>query len=341
MSADVRARTSSTVLPVTFGVRLPNSGPFAEPSSILAVANAADALGFDALWVHDHIPWAKEMVTHFSTGSIEACEGQDPNFFETITTVTYLAGLFPNIDVGIAGLVLPLRDPRVLAKQLMTTQSLTGGRLITALAIGNIPNDFDVMQVPFKRRGRITDEHLAALATIYDDQRSGIAGDAVAFEHAEFFPKPADRRFWIAGNSPPAYRRIADHGTGWLPGGLSPTDYRRCLDEVAVALEARDRTVSDLHRGTELYLCIADTTEEAVAISARSLEHRFKSVEAGVDRNIIGSPADVLEKVEAFRQAGVTHFELRLVGHTLASHLEMLELFRRDVLPHAERAAAF
>lgn len=336
-----QAADMSSPLPVTFGVRVPNSGPFADAAGITAVARAAERLGFDALWVHDHIPWASAMLTHFSTGSVEACDGQDPNFFETVSTVSYLAGLCPGLDVGIAGLVLPLRDPRVLAKQLMTTQVLTGGRLITALAIGNIPNDFDVMQVPFNRRGRITDEFLGALDSIYDDRVSSFVGERVEFHDAEFLPKPAERRFWIAGNSAPAYRRIAAHGTGWLPGGLSPGDYRRCLGEVVSALANRGREVADLHRGTELYLCLADTTDEAVATSARSLEHRFATVEAGIDRNLVGDAADVLEKVEAFRQSGVTHFELRLVGHTIESHVEVLERFSTDVMPHTARRAAF
>jgi alkanesulfonate monooxygenase SsuD/methylene tetrahydromethanopterin reductase-like flavin-dependent oxidoreductase (luciferase family) len=237
--------------------------------------------------------------------------------------------------------VLPLRDPRVLAKQLMTAQVLTGGRLVTALAIGNIPNDFDVMQVPFDRRGRITDEFLGALKSIYGDRVSRFAGERVQFSDAEFLPKPTDPRFWIAGNSPPAYRRIAEHASGWLPGGLSPSGYRERLDAVATALDHRGREVADLHRGTELYLCLADTTDDAISTSARSLEHRFETVEAGIDRNLIGDVADVLGKIEAFRQAGVTHFELRIIAHTLGGHLEMLERFSGEVMPHVERRAAF
>lgn len=322
-----------------YGVRLPNSGPFATAGAMVTMARAAERAGFDAVWVHDHIPWASPMLTHFSTGSIEACDDQDPNFFETVSSVAYLAGLCPGIDVGIAGLVLPLRDPRVLAKQLMTTQVLSGGRLITALAIGNIPNDFEVMQVRFERRGRITDDFLAALHAIYTDARSTYQGEGLEFHDAEFFPKPAAPRFWIAGNSPPAYRRIARWATGWLPGGLSPAGYRECLDELDTVMTASGRSVTELHRGVELYLCLAASQEGAVATAARSLEHRFTTVENGIERNIIGGADAVLAKIEAFRQAGVTHFELRMLGHTLEAHLDMLERFRDDVLPHAARAA--
>jgi alkanesulfonate monooxygenase SsuD/methylene tetrahydromethanopterin reductase-like flavin-dependent oxidoreductase (luciferase family) len=324
---------------VTFGVRVPNSGPLVGATNIKAVARAAGRLGFDAVWVHDHIPWASEMVTHFSTGSIEACDGQEPGFYETITTVAYLAGICPHLDVGIAGLVLPLRDPRVLAKQLMTTQVLTGGRMVTALAIGNIPNDFDVMEVPFKRRGAITDDVLGALRAIYDHPRSSYQGDRAAFTDAEFYPKPDDARFWIAGNSPPAHRRIAEHADGWLPGGLTTERYAEDLAAVAAVLDTHGRSVTDLHRGVELYLCLAERTDDARAIAARSLEHRFGTVDAGLERNLIGDPGEVLGRIEAFRQAGVTHFELRILGHTIEAHIDMLELFATAVRPHVAVAA--
>ena len=341
MSSTTPSSGATQPRPVTFGIRVPNSGPFAEAANIEAVARQAERCGYSTLWVHDHIPWAKEMLTHFSTGSIEACKDQDPNFFETVTTMAYLAGICPTMDVGIAGLVLPLRDPRVLAKQLMTAQVLTGGRFITALAIGNIPNDFEVMQQPYNRRGKITDEFIEALTTAYKPGPSTFQGERLAFEGAEFYPKPADARFWIAGNSPPAYRRIAQYATGWLPGGLTPDDYRNGLALVDEALQAHGRTLAEIERGDELFFCLQEDNQEALDTAAASLAHRFGSFERGLERNIVGGPEEVLAKIEAFRQAGVTHFELRCVGHTLDSHLRMMELFQEAVAPKIQPFAAF
>ena len=76
----------------TLGIRLPNSGPFAEPEALLETADLAEQLGFDRVWVHDHLSWPREKLTHFATGSLEACEDQDPNFFESVTTASLLAG---------------------------------------------------------------------------------------------------------------------------------------------------------------------------------------------------------------------------------------------------------
>ncbi len=336
MSALTRAPAGP--IPLTYGVRLPNSGPHATAENVVRIADVAARLEYPTVWVHDHLPWARSMLTHFSTGSIEACADQPPSFFETITTVALVAGVHPGLDVGIAGLVLPLRDPRALAKQLMTLQVLTGGRLVTALAIGNIPNDFEVMDVPYKRRGRITDDHLAALHAIYDHDPSTHVGERTRFVDAEMHPKPADARFWIAGNSPPAYRRIASSATGWLPGGLSPSRFAADLAQVAEALDGAGRSVDRLHRGMELYLCLEATRDAAVKNAARSLEHRFGSVEEGLERNLVGGPDEVAERIDQYRVAGVTHLELRVVAHTIEAHEEALERFAADVRPRIDTA---
>ncbi|MBI4277834.1 MAG: TIGR03619 family F420-dependent LLM class oxidoreductase, partial [Armatimonadetes bacterium] len=211
---------------VTFGVRLPNSGPFATRDALLDVARAADHLGFDAIWVHDHIPWSREKRTHFAAGSIEAVGDQDPNFFESLSTLAYLGGMAPRLRLGVAGLVVPLRDPRVLAKQAATLHEMSGGRLILAIGIGAIPNDFEIMGVPFHRRGKITDEYLRAMLALFSEAPEvTFQGQRVQFASGEFYPKPRHLPIWIAGMSEAAYRRMAWAGSGWLPVYLSPEEY--------------------------------------------------------------------------------------------------------------------
>src|SRR5512140_802347 len=94
-----------------FGVRLPNSGPFATAENIMRTAEGAAALRFDSVWVHDHISWTRDKLTHFAAGQIEACKDQDPNFLETLSTANAVGVRVPRVKVGIAGLILTLRDP--------------------------------------------------------------------------------------------------------------------------------------------------------------------------------------------------------------------------------------
>ena len=113
---------------IEVGIRLPNSGPLAGRQAILGLGHEAAKLGFDSVWVHDHLTWGPQNLTHFSAGSIEACQGQEPVFFESLSTVAVLSAQLSGIKIGIAGMALPLRDPRPLAKQLATIDALTGPR---------------------------------------------------------------------------------------------------------------------------------------------------------------------------------------------------------------------
>ena len=110
----------------TFGIRLPNSGPFATPAAMREIATLSEALGFETLWVHDHLAWPHHRRTHFAAGSVEAVTDEPPSFYESVAAIAYIAGLTRRIKVGIAGLVLPWRDPRVLAKQFATLEHQWG-----------------------------------------------------------------------------------------------------------------------------------------------------------------------------------------------------------------------
>jgi alkanesulfonate monooxygenase SsuD/methylene tetrahydromethanopterin reductase-like flavin-dependent oxidoreductase (luciferase family) len=131
--------------PLSYGIRLPNSGPFASPEALRAIATHAETLGFDTIWVHDHLAWPSHRRTHFAAGSVEAVTDQRPDFYESLSTLAYLAGMTRQVRLGVAGLVLPRRDPRTLAKQLATIDAMSGGRPIAGLAIGRFHH----------RRGRI------------------------------------------------------------------------------------------------------------------------------------------------------------------------------------------
>ena len=99
-----------------FGIMLPHSGALAGVEAIRRVALEADDLGFDSVWCHDHITYDTDWFWHRGSGLIEQCEGIEPHFYESISTLTWVAGMTQNVKLGTAILVLPLRDPRVLAQ---------------------------------------------------------------------------------------------------------------------------------------------------------------------------------------------------------------------------------
>src|SRR4051812_35974943 len=133
--------------PITFSIRLPNSGPYTTPNAVTAVATLADELGFEALTVHDHIPRSRKQNRHFSAGSVDLVdEGQDPILYEAMTTLAFVAGVTSRIRLFPTGITLPTRDPRLLAKQAATLHELSQGRFMLGITIGASADEFDVMQ---------------------------------------------------------------------------------------------------------------------------------------------------------------------------------------------------
>jgi alkanesulfonate monooxygenase SsuD/methylene tetrahydromethanopterin reductase-like flavin-dependent oxidoreductase (luciferase family) len=298
------------------GVRLPNSGPFAEPAILLDVAATVDRLGYDRVWVHDHISWARDKLTHFATGSIEACADQDPNFFESVSTVALLLGRHPRLGVGIAGLVLPLRDPRILGRQLTTLERLGGSRLIAALAIGNIKGDFAVMGVPFEQRGRIATDYLGALrAMLGPDQPVSFQSDNISFEDGTFLPRPGALPLWVTASSEPGLKRAARFGDGWLTVYQGVDAYRDLSTRLDALAAEGGRDPSELDRGYETYVCVGRTHEEAVGIARRSLEDKFETLERGLEVCIVGDADEALERFHAYATAGAKHLELKFLAH--------------------------
>ncbi|HET8570024.1 MAG TPA: LLM class flavin-dependent oxidoreductase [Candidatus Limnocylindria bacterium] len=311
---------------ISLGVRLPNSGPFATAENILATAEHVERAGYDRVWVHDHISWSREKLTHFATGSLEACRDQDPNFFESVTTVGVLGGRLRRVGLGIAGLVLPLRDPRILAKQLTTIEHLVGSRLVLAFGIGAIQNDFDVMGVRFDRRGRLSTDHLAALRTIFSDaQPNAFESKSVAWQGGTFFPRPRRLPLWVTGASDAGLERAVRHADGWMTVYAPVEEYAEDIRRLRAAAERAERDPATIDTGIETYVTVARTHEDAVRIAKASLVEKFKTLEAGLEKCVVGDADEVLARLARYRDAGGKHAELKFVCHDPGQLGEMID----------------
>ena len=309
----------------TLGVRLPNSGPFASAEEIYRTAALAEELGYDTVWVHDHISWPKEKLTHFATGSLEACTDQDSNFFESITTLAAVGGRLSRINLGVVGLVLPLRDPRLLAKQVATVSRLTGSRLILAVAIGNIPDDFDAVGVPFRKRGKIANDHLGALRAILDGEQPVTYGsDFVSFS-GTFYPRPADMPIWVTGGSEAGLTRAAKYGDGWMTVYCTTDRYQSLVTRLAELAEEHGRTPESLAHGYETYVCVGRTRQEAEDISRTSVVEKFGDMERASAVCIIGDASECSDRIAEYAAVGAGHLELKFICHDTTQLAEMME----------------
>ena len=321
--------------PVTFSIRLPNSGPYTTPRAIAEVAVAADALGFEALTVHDHIPRSRRQNRHFSAGSVDFVEeNQDPILYEVVATLAYAAALTKRTLLFPTGITLPTRDPRLLAKQVATLHELSGGRFRLGITIGASAEEFTVMQVPFNERGRRTDEHLEVLARIFDPTPlTSFEGRTVSFVDGEFYPKPVNLPIWICGKGEAAIRRVVRYGEGFLPAGLSLEGYRERLPMLEHALAEASRPRADVICGLETFVVVRRDANEALRDATSTLVYWYKDLEAGRLCNMVGTPDMVVEQIRAYVDIGVRHFELKFIARSLEDQLDMMRLIASDVVP--------
>jgi alkanesulfonate monooxygenase SsuD/methylene tetrahydromethanopterin reductase-like flavin-dependent oxidoreductase (luciferase family) len=318
-----------------FGVALPSSGPFASADNIFAVAERAEACGFDDVWVNDHYSYPRARLTRSSAGSVEAVADQDPNFFESLTTLAAVGGRLHRVGLAVHGLILPVRDPRLFAKQVATIAEMCGHRLTIAPAIGGSREDFDAAGVPFQKRGRLMDEYMAVLDAItHEASPVSFDGEWVKFKEATFYPRPATVRLWVTGDSEPALRRVVRWATGWFSSGWSTLDdYRqldRRLDELATEV---GRDPEGITRGSDPFCCVAGSREEALRIAGPTLERRYRTMDRALVLSAVGCPADVRDQLNRLMEAGCQYFELRFICHDIPSYLEMIQRVGEEVLP--------
>lgn len=327
-----------------FGIRLPNSGPLANRKNIVEIGEAAERLGFHSVWVHDHILWGTEQHrTHLSAGSAEALdESQKPNFYESITTLAYIAGRTSTVRLGVAVLVLPLRSPLVVAKQLANVDVLSEGRLIVGVAPG-APNitkkEFEAVGVDYEKRGKITDEYVAAMKMLWSENLPSFSGSFTSFNEAQMFPKPAQRNLGILigggerGISPRALKRVVDLGDGWIPAYLTPEEAADGIEKIKQECRSRGRDSPEILVVHEMFAAIDQDASRARSLAEKSLATNFISVEEGLKRSLVGTPREIGKKLEEYSRAGVKVTELKFIYPEIPSLVNMMKLFAGEVLP--------
>jgi probable F420-dependent oxidoreductase len=327
-----------------FGVRLPNSGPKASRQNITQVARATEDLGFHSIWVHDHIVWGSEQHrTHISAGSAEALNNaQTPNFFESITTLAYLAGMTRRVKLGIAVLVLPLRNPVVVAKELANLDVLSEGRLMVGVAPGASKithQEFKAVGVSYEERGKITDDYLVAIRKLWNEDLPSHHGKYSEFDQVQMFPKPFQKNLKIfvgggeRGISERALRRVLELGDGWIPAYLTADEARDGISKVKHAAQDSGRSPDDFFFAHEMFTLINESAESARELARESLLTNFSSFEEGLKRSLVGDPEEIADKLEGYEKSGVNLTELKFIYRDVSALEKMLELFAKEVLP--------
>ena len=213
-----------------YGIAIRNMGPQSTRATIRACAAAAESLGYDAVFVSDHLCIPPDQT-----------EGSGGRYLDVLTTLAYLAGSTEGIRLGISVLVVPYRPAVLTAKQLATIQELSGERVILGVGVGWMKPEFDALGVDKRQRGRITDETLRVIGHLFSHDAAAYSGDTVSFPAFVFSPRPAQPVIWIGGNGEKAIARVVEFGDGWHPM-MAADKLKPAVAELRRKLTAKNRS---------------------------------------------------------------------------------------------------
>ncbi len=190
-----------------FGI---NFGLMGDPSTMATVAQACEAAGFDSVWTGEHIVLPDPQAPP-SPAAPESV------FVDTAAALSYLAAVTNTIKLGTGIIILPQRQPAVLAKSLASVDHLSGGRLMFGLGVGYLEPEMTACSTPMARRGERADEYLRAMRTLWTGDAVSFDGEFVQFSNVTANPKPtqADLHTVVGGHSRRAARRAVELAHGW------------------------------------------------------------------------------------------------------------------------------
>jgi len=202
------------------GVFLPVSGRAAVPEVLTDAARQAERLGFASVWAAERLvnPW--EMTTQYPyKADAQWFVPPESPFLETLTVLTFLAGVTEKVSLGSSVIVLPYRHPLFTARVATSIDTLSKGRLILGVGIGWMPEEFAALRVPFKNRAGMSEEQLRIFDLLWREERPRFRGRYYEFDAVALNPRPVQQpRFpiWMGGESEPAQRRAAKYADAWF-----------------------------------------------------------------------------------------------------------------------------
>lgn len=254
---------------------------------------------------------------------------------EPVSTLAALAGHTRRLKFGSNALVLPLRDPLVLAKECATIDYLSNGRLLLVVGVGRdeAPEWRATGRDP-GGRGRRSDEMLQIMNRLWREDDVDFDGKYYQYQGVSIAPKPVQTPLplWIGGSSPAAIRRTVRYGSGWLGGVQSPRQVRPVIAAIKAGSAETGRPIDDDHYGAGFQFRFGDWDEPVVQRAAEGLSRLQRGLEP---REIVaaGGAKEIIGRVQEYIDTGVSKFVLRPIA---ASDAEVMDQTRRlidEVLP--------
>ncbi|MBI3953418.1 MAG: LLM class F420-dependent oxidoreductase [Chloroflexi bacterium] len=270
-----------------FGVCLPHYGRPLDMEALARAARSAEALGYDSLWVTDHVIVPRELDIVYRDHMLDA-----------LAFLSFLAGVTRRVQIGTSVIILPYRHPAVVAKQVATADVLSGGRVIFGAGAGWMEGEFQALGVPFRERGARTNEALQAIIACWENQQPTVKGKHYSFQGLVASPQPAQKPhppIWIGGLSQRAKERAVRFGQAWHPTGTAPDVLAKEWAQVQEIAQRQGR-------------------REPLALTMRC-GLRWGEQPASLPRfALAGSASEVAGQIETLARIGVSHLALDVSG---------------------------
>ncbi len=320
-----------------FGLLLPHFGEFASRELLLEGAKLAEDVGFDSVWVRDHLVFEPH-------GEMEK-----PNreFYDALTTLTAIGAVTERIELG-TGSLIPFRHPLVTALMAATMTQLVGPRLILGFGAGTFDHEFEAIGWGDRDRVELVRSNAEILRRVFTENNVDYEDANFSFSDVSIEPKPVGGRipFWYCGATPRSARLAVEFCDGWMPGRIS-------LGTMAKRIETM-RGLAD-EQGKEMPTIavipptsIEETREEALRhvnipgllawankakFAVKPPSGKFETVEDLEGQLIVGSPQEAVAEIKKFQDLGTEHlvFDFRF---KFDRFYDQIKLLGNEVLPH-------
>jgi alkanesulfonate monooxygenase len=306
-----------------FGLALENfTAAPKEPDvdALLAYARRAEELGFTSLWAWDHMLLGTRKPFPF---------------LDSLTTLAALAPQTSQVRLGTGVLILPLRNPLVMAKVCATLDRLSGGRLTLGLATGWYEREFNAAGVPYRRRGRVFEHNLEALQRFWSGELVAGEENGIEYRNVLMLPTPLQRprpKLLIGGYVDKVLQRVATKSDGWLTYFYTPESFAGAWAKIRGFAEEAGRDPDTLENVAQLPICV-DSSFEAADRRAREYIAEYFDLpewsESSAESSIRGTPEQCAEQIAQQFEAGVQHICFCPVGYDP----EQVERIAAEVVP--------
>ena len=291
-----------------FGVTVPNNWGIENVNEALAFGPLAEALGYDSVWVMDHL---------FNNGYIRERLDNKP-YYHPLATLSYLSATTSKVLLGTSVLVLPYHNPVDLAKYTATLDQMSGGRVTLGVGVGAMTEEFEALGIPMSERGSLTNECIRIMKELWTNEAPSYHSRGWNFDELRFSPKPVQQPhipLWIGGSSPGALRRAARLGDGWHPSGATPEDYAVGKEQIVALAEAAGRDPDSLTWSARVEVEAtpgpsSDRAANRARIPGHDLEQTALSIaayrDAGVDHLVLALNTGDVDRIRSLMESLAT-----------------------------------